>query len=144
MPPSGLQVLGPTDPARRAKATPLSPSRRVLLVEDDTPVLDALREALAEEGFEVTTATDGREALDVLRRGPRPDAILLDLMMPVMDGWDFRQAQLRDPTLRDIPIVIVTATGFSRDTVHKQFGNVDLLAKPVPVLDLLAALDRLC
>jgi CheY-like chemotaxis protein len=117
---------------------------RLLLVEDDVPVRDSLREALQEEGFRVVTAANGRDALAVLRRGPRPDAILLDLMLPVMDGWDFRQEQLRDPALSDIPVLIVTATGFSAETVRAQFGDVGLFPKPIPFLDLLAAIDRIC
>jgi CheY-like chemotaxis protein len=117
---------------------------RLLLVEDDVPVRDSLREALQEEGFRVVTAANGWDALRVLRRGPRPDAILLDLMLPVMDGWDFRQEQLRDPALRDIPVLIVTATGFSAETVRTQFGDVQLFPKPIPLLDLLAAIDRIC
>src|SRR6476619_4917232 len=116
---------------------------RLLLVEDDVPVRDSLREALQEEGFRVVTAANGRDALAVLRRGPRPDAILLDLMLPVMDGWDFRQEQLRDPALSDIPTFVVTATGFSIETVRTQFGDVELFPKPVPFLDLLAALGRI-
>jgi len=125
-------------------ALDLSPPRRVLLIEDDLPVCNSLREALQEEGFKVATAADGREALELLRRGPRPSAILLDLMMPVMDGWDFRQEQLRDPVLRNIPTVVVTATGFSAETVRAQFGDVDLFPKPIPFLDLLDTLGRIC
>ena len=56
-------------------------------------------------------------------------------MMPVMDGWDFRHLQLQDPGLRDIPVVIVTAAGFSVETVHLQFGDVALIPKPVPLGD---------
>ncbi len=65
-------------------------------------------------------------------------------MMPVMDGWDFRQEQLADPALRDIPVLIVTATGFSAETVRAQFGEVELLSKPVPWGDLLEILERVC
>ena len=78
----------------------------------------------------------------MLRNGLRPSVILLDLMMPVMDGWDFRHEQLHDPTLKDIPVIVVTATGFSADTIRGQFGNVDVLPKPVPYFDLLGFIDR--
>jgi CheY-like chemotaxis protein len=64
--------------------------------------------------------------------------------MPVMDGWDFRHAQLQDPKLRQIPVVIVTAAGFSTDSVKTQFGDVALVPKPVEVFDLVSALDRAC
>jgi len=131
-------------PAFGAGALALARIPRLLLVEDDAAVRDSLREALQEEGCHVATATNGREALRLLQGGPRPDAILLDLMLPVMDGWDFRHEQLRDPALRDIPILIVTATGFSAETVCTQFGDVQLFPKPVPFLDLLAAIGRIC
>jgi CheY-like chemotaxis protein len=114
----------------------------VLLVEDDAAIASSLGEALREEGLEVATAQNGREALHLLRGGLRPSVILLDLMMPVMDGWDFRHEQLRDAALREIPVVVITATGFSADTIRTQFGDVDLLPKPVPFTDLLALLDR--
>jgi CheY-like chemotaxis protein len=121
-----------------------SPSRRVLIVEDDPAICSSISEALREEGFDVATAAHGRAALELLRTAPRPSAIVLDLMMPVMDGWDFRHEQLRDPALKDIPVVVVTAAGFSVDTVRTQFGNVALISKPVPYLDLLEALGRAC
>jgi CheY-like chemotaxis protein len=83
-----------------------------------------------------------REALELLRGGLRPSSILLDLMMPVMDGWDFRQEQLADPALKDIPVVLITAAGFSRETIQAQLGDVHLLPKPVPCPALLEILGR--
>src|SRR5437870_239170 len=68
------------------------------------------------EGFEVQTAANGRQALDTLAAGPPACVIVLDLMMPVMDGWQFRDAQARDPRLSSIPVVVVTAAG-SREHV---------------------------
>jgi CheY-like chemotaxis protein len=114
----------------------------VLLVEDDEEIVSSLSEALREDELEVAAASNGREALRMLRDGLRPSAIILDLMMPVMDGWDFRHEQLRDPTLKDIPVVVITATGFSDNTVRMQLGEVALLPKPVPYLDLLAFIGR--
>jgi CheY-like chemotaxis protein len=113
-----------------------------LLVEDDAAIVTPLVEALREEGLDVAIAENGREALDLLRGGLRPFVIILDLMMPVMDGWDFRYEQLSDPALRDIPVVVITATGFSAETIRAQFGNVDLLSKPVPYPELLDLLGR--
>ena len=69
----------------------------------------ALTELLASEGYKVTAAADGGEALETLRAGLRPAVILLDLMMPNCDGWDFRRAQLEDPTPGPVPVVLVTA-----------------------------------
>ena len=114
----------------------------VLLVEDDRAIVNSLADALRGEGFLVAIAENGREALELLRGGLRPFAIILDLMMPVMDGWDFRNEQLRDPALRDIPVVVITATGFSANTIRAQFGDVALLSKPVPFSELLALLER--
>jgi CheY-like chemotaxis protein len=116
----------------------------VLIVEDDAAICSSLGEALRDEGFDVSTAANGREALERLRGGPPPSAIVLDLMMPVMDGWDFRQQQLLDPVLSPVPVVVVTAAGFSSESIKTQFGNVVLISKPVPILDLLEALSRAC
>jgi len=142
---SGLSISRPGDAAHpAARQVTLSPPRRVLLVDDDTAICSALSEVLQEEGFEVASATNGRAALEQLRAGPPPSAIVLDLMMPVMDGWDFRHVQLQDPGLRDIPVVVVTAAGFSVESVRAQFGDVALIPKPVPLDDLLSVLDRAC
>jgi CheY-like chemotaxis protein len=80
-----------------------------------------------------------------MRDRPRPGAILLDGMMPVvMDGWDFRHVQLNDPSLRDIPVLLITASGFSLDTIRLQFGNVELIRKPINYAALLESIDRAC
>lgn len=71
-----------------------------------------------------------------------PTAILLDLMMPVMDGWDFRQEQCSDPALREIPVVVITASGFSASTARMQLGKVEVLAKPIQRTELFHALAR--
>jgi len=133
---SGLHVLRPDRPG---------PNRTVaaLLVEDDAAISDSLSEALREDGWDVETAANGRDALKVLREGLRPCVIFLDLMMPVMDGWDFRHEQLRDPALKDIPVVVVTAAGFSREMIRAQFGKVDVFPKPVPYRQLLEILSSI-
>ncbi|HEY7376012.1 MAG TPA: hybrid sensor histidine kinase/response regulator [Polyangia bacterium] len=89
--------------------TPAPTGIRMLLVEDDTSIRLALTDMLEDEGFAVTTANNGREALDELRQGPTPDVILLDLMMPVMDGWEFRVEQRSDPMLAGIPLLAMSA-----------------------------------
>lgn len=116
----------------------------VLIVDDDNAVLDGLGELLESEGYSVSRATDGRDALRQLRTGLHPCVILLDLMMPGMDGWDFRQEQVRDPDLRDIPVVVITAAGFSETSVKAQFGDIEFVPKPPPERQLLAAVRRLC
>ncbi len=81
----------------------------ILVVEDDADVRETLVLVLESEGFAVREARDGREALEVMRAGFRPDLILLDLMMPVMNGWEFRAEMKRDPELAAIPVVFVSA-----------------------------------
>ena len=81
---------------------------RVLLVEDDAGIRSVMADVLADEGYEVREAGDGYEALAVLDRW-RPDLIVLDLMMPNLDGFGFRRAQRARPDARDIPILVVTA-----------------------------------
>jgi CheY-like chemotaxis protein len=81
----------------------------VLLVEDDLDIAEAILDVLMDEGYEVAHATNGREALELLHTQPRPAVILLDLMMPEMDGPQFRAEQLRDPALSSIPVVVLSA-----------------------------------
>jgi len=89
--------------------TSLSAGIRLLLVEDDASIRLALGDMLEDEGFAVTTAINGREALDALRMSTAPDIIVLDLMMPVMDGWEFRVEQRSDPALAGIPLLAMSA-----------------------------------
>jgi len=114
----------------------------ILLVDDDRAVLNALTELLESEGYKVATAIDGLDALDQLRGGLRPCVIVLDLMMPVMDGWDFRHEQMKDQALRDIPVVVITATGFSETSLKAQFGDIEFVAKPPHIRGLLDAIRR--
>ena len=87
---------------------------------------------LQEEGFAAKTASDGREALDLLLGGLRPCAILLDLMMPGMNGWDFRAEQMRVPELAEIPVAVLSASYNAQSTLA-QFGDVEFFAKPAPM-----------
>jgi CheY-like chemotaxis protein len=116
----------------------------VLIIDDDPPVVNGLREFLEGEGYGVAVAGDGRAALEQLRRGLRPCAIVLDLMMPVMDGWDFRHEQLQDAELSAIPVIVITAAGFSDVSMKAQLGDVEFVPKPLSPSDLLAALERRC
>lgn len=116
----------------------------VLVVDDDLSVRTALKELFETEGYAVAVAANGRAALNHLRGGLRPSVILLDLMMPVMDGWDFRAEQLADPALKDLPVFILTAVGFSANTVRAQFGNIPFVPKPPAHEGLLEMVKRVC
>ena len=118
--------------------------RLVLLVDDDIDVRNAECDLLESEGWRVVAAGDGREALDLLRAGTRPSVIVLDLTMPRMDGWDFRQAQRADRELKDIPVIVTTAAGFSAETIRSQFGDVQFLRKPLDPASFLEAVDHCC
>ena len=83
---------------------------RVLIVEDEAAVRGMFRQILEEAGHEVREAGNGKEALEVLDAGWRPDLILLDLLMPVMNGWQLRAAQRERDDLRDIPVVLVSGS----------------------------------
>jgi CheY-like chemotaxis protein len=111
----------------------------VMVVDDDTDIRETLTELLVEEGYVVTAFGNGRLALDALRAGQRPGVILLDLMMPVMDGWEFRRAQLADPTLDEIPVVLITAVGTQRIR-SEEFSQV--LRKPLRLDRVLDAVAR--
>lgn len=116
----------------------------VLLVDDDPGILSAIYDFLSEQGYRVVVATNGVEALNQLGTGIRPDVILLDVMMPVMDGWDFRAELLADPALRDIPVVVITAAGFSPETIRHQLRARDVLSKPLDLCHFLRTLQEVC
>jgi CheY-like chemotaxis protein len=109
----------------------------IMVVDDDPAVREIVGEILSEEGYEVIELANGRAALDCLRSGARPDLILLDLMMPVLDGWHFRREQLLDPTLARIPVVAMTA-----GPVQMAPTGIQTLAKPMSTADLLDVASR--
>ncbi|MCK6530377.1 response regulator [Myxococcota bacterium] len=92
-----------------SEADPTGPPGFVLVVEDEPGIRSALAALVEAEGFEVETAGDGREALEVLRRRPGSCLILLDLMMPGMNGWQFLEECSRDVVLAPVPVVVVSA-----------------------------------
>jgi CheY-like chemotaxis protein len=93
----------------------------ILIVEDDAPIREMLVEILEDEGYPVQGASNGQEAFAALRTIPTlPKLVLLDLMMPVMDGWTFRQKQLQDPLLRGIPIIVLSAVF----ELHRQAATI--------------------
>jgi CheY-like chemotaxis protein len=115
-------------------------ARLVLVVDDDEDIRAALCAVLEEEGYETTAVANGREAFEFLRKGRLPAVVLLDLMMPVMDGWQFRNAQRRDPLFAAVPVVAITASGVDANTAH-QLGVRHCLPKPLDIGPLLAAIE---
>jgi signal transduction histidine kinase len=114
--------------------------RSLLVVEDDADIREALDGLLSMEGFRVTGCSNGREALDWLRASPKPDLILLDLMMPIMDGWQFRVAQKDDPELANIPVLALSADSTAKAAA---IDAEAYLKKPVDYDTLIATIDRL-
>jgi CheY-like chemotaxis protein len=119
-------------------------TRLILVVDDDRAIRETLSDVLQDEGYATSAAVDGREALRLLHEGLRPCVILLDLTMPGMDGWDFRASQMRDPDISSIPVVVITAAGFRPETIQSQLVGVAFIRKPLPLEDVLAAIDRSC
>jgi CheY-like chemotaxis protein len=113
----------------------------VLVVEDDREVRESLVAVLEDAGYSVLSASDGRAALELLRAGPLPSLILLDLMMPVMDGFEFRARQVRDPALAGIPVVVFTA-GWYPVELGGQLEASGYLTKPIRVDALLEVVSR--
>ena len=120
-----------------------SKAKAILLVEDNEQVCIAMKTLLELERYEVTTAGDGERGLEALRRGLRPGLILLDLHVPVKDGFQFRAEQLQDPDLAVIPVVVYSG---APDVAEKAnaLGAVASLHKPIEIDSLLEVVARYC
>ncbi|HEY2511743.1 MAG TPA: response regulator, partial [Polyangiaceae bacterium] len=114
-------------------------SKSILVVEDDADIRAALTSILIGEGYDVSTCANGLEALQQLRSGQHPDMILLDLMMPVMDGWQFRVHQKQDPRLANIPVLAISANATPKAAAIDADAY---LHKPVDCDVLLGAIER--
>lgn len=118
----------------------VAPSVDIMLVEDDGDVREALTDRLEAAGYRIAAFQNGLDALEWLRgAGHAPQLILLDLMMPVMDGWQFREEQLKDAALAVIPLVVLSARS-------EPVGGpvVEQLPKPIKAKDLLLVVARHC
>ena len=117
----------------------------VMIVDDDSDARESLAEVLGLSGYGCVTAEHGRAALDQLRRegATRPSVIILDVRMPVMDGWAFRVEQLRDRELASIPVIFLTADLGAEARVAAS-GGFAFVAKPYELGDLLQAVRRAC
>ena len=112
----------------------------VLIVEDDEDLRDMMAQMLTIEGFRTATASNGREALDYLQT-EKPNVILLDLMMPVMDGWEFRRQQKADPELAPVPVIVLSALDPARAAT---VDAAAFLKKPLDFDRLLALVRQHC
>ena len=113
----------------------------VFIIEDDVDTRDMLARFLELEGYHVEAAANGRQALERLSDGARACVIVLDLMMPVMDGWEFRRRQVEDARFKDIPTIVVSAAG--RDRLSQISANA-YLSKPVDMDELLQHVSQYC
>jgi CheY-like chemotaxis protein len=112
----------------------------ILVIEDDKDIRDMLALSLEVEGYQVTRAANGKEGLEVLRTAPNPFLILLDLMMPVMNGWEFLQAMRKDDALAGIPVVLVSA--FSDQIQNEDVQGI--ISKPIELDVLLKIIEKYC
>ena len=116
---------------------------RVLVIEDDPTIREVLVEVLGEHGYDAVGAANGREALDALDGCPdRPCVILLDLMMPVMDGRSFREQQLARPELSTIPVIVLSA--HIDNTITTELHAAAYLRKPVRLAEVLRSVKTYC
>lgn len=113
---------------------------RVLIVDDDDAIREALEDVLSDEGYRVTGASDGQRALQHLSAEGPPAAILVDLWMPVMDGWKFLDTLLGDDRFSRVPLIVLTA---ARDQRARELRVAEVLTKPVQLHQVLSALERL-
>lgn len=114
-------------------------SERILLVEDDRDTLAALFTILTQAGYSILTAENGAQAADLLSHGIHPRLIVLDLMLPKVSGWEMLKHLRQDPSLRDIPVIVVTALSPQE---ARTFGADVVLQKPLDPAKLLNAIDR--
>lgn len=118
----------------------IAPSKRILVVEDEQVIRETFQLALEIEGYQVDVASNGKEGLDLLCAIPKPCLILLDLMMPVMNGWEFMDEIKKIPALADIPIVVVTAFSEKARGIKEHV----VLPKPVDLTVLFSTVEKWC
>lgn len=111
-----------------------------LVIEDDEAIRESLKLILEFEGYTVYTASNGKEGLEILKKIPRPCIIFLDLMMPIMNGWDFIEAVEKDVVLATIPVVIVSAFTDSGRSPHVK----GIVKKPINIDDLMKFSNQYC
>ncbi|MGE5223330.1 MAG: response regulator transcription factor [Omnitrophica WOR_2 bacterium] len=121
----------------------MEPKRRLVYIEDEQEMIDLVRLILNRRGYEIIGATGGREGLDAVREN-MPDLVLLDLMMPDMDGWDVYQQMKANESTQNIPVIVVTAKAQSIDKVlGLHIAKVDdYISKPFSPQELIDSVDK--
>ena len=130
---------GGVDPESGVAAKPPS----ILLIEDDFMLRGSLATVLGSEGYQVECSANALDALQRLERPPKPSLILLDIMLPYMDGLEFRALQRRMPEVADIPVIVITAVGLRRE-VAEELDLPQTFFKPLDRPKLLEAIRRAC
>jgi CheY-like chemotaxis protein len=140
-PPGRPHVFAETD-ANSGAVTPPEPGL-ILLVEDDFMLRGSLGTLLETEGYRVESSANALDALQRLGRAPKPSLILLDIMLPYMDGLEFRAVQLRTRAIAEIPVIVITAVGI-RPEVAAELDLGAAFFKPLDRAKLLAAIKCVC
>jgi two-component system, chemotaxis family, chemotaxis protein CheY len=117
--------------------------REILVVDDDDSIREALSELLGAEGYHVVSASNGQEAVDLLQSGAVPSLIIIDLVMPVMDGREFCGALLQDPELAGIPVVLISADMRLTERIG-ELETAAIMTKPINIRALLETLEEHC
>jgi CheY-like chemotaxis protein len=143
--PFSSQLFGPPwgDDERDSSAGGPQGPGRVLIIDDEADVRELFCDILQGAGFEAVSAESGAEGLEILRSDPRIKVVLLDLLMPEMDGWRFRHHQLSQPQYAAIPTVIVTGAPLG-GAAHEQLQAADYLSKPVTRERLIGTVAKYC
>jgi two-component system chemotaxis response regulator CheY len=118
-------------------------TKNVMIVDDDNDIRDAISQILEYEGYNVLQASNGQEGIERLRQQDRPSLILLDLMMPVMNGWQFQSELQNQPDLSKIPVIILSADGNIQQK-SEGIGVAGYLKKPIQLDTLLDTVKRYC
>lgn len=116
-------------------------SKRILVVEDDNSIRELLVELLQSEGYEVAAAVNGLEGIKYLQANGNPDLILIDLMMPIMDGYTFRSEQMKNAEWSKVPVVVMSAEANAKEKM-KNFGITAFLSKPVELDTILKTVEK--
>lgn len=119
----------------------MSDCAKILIVEDVPEIRESLKDVLEVSGYKVSTAANGQEAIDMLKNDQNMCLILLDLMMPVMNGWEFLKERKESSSLSMIPVVVTTAAA---DTALRGVEAEAIMKKPIAFPDLLSWVERYC